>query len=909
MKSKLKPGKLAYFAFLLAFFVLSLKTVGQDVEEIKLQGQYKNASLVSFLQSLEGKYPIRFFYKKTWIDTITINQYFNQVPLNTALERIFQNQKIAYRFFQENSIILFPASTIERFQDVDFTEQIKVIGDPINTGRYKRAILKGKIVNGKNGELLIGAVVYSPKEEKGVSTNSEGYFEFDLLTGEHTLQISFVGFEESTRKIKLIETGEVEFELFEEIHNIEEVVVVGDDATTSKTQMSLVKVDSKVLKKLPVLMGETDVIKGVTMMAGVQTVGELASGFNVRGGDTDQNLILLDGAPVFNSSHLFGFLSMINPDVVGNINLYKGGLPARYGERISSVMEIDLKKGNDKSLKAYGGIGLINSRVTIDGPLIKNKKLKLLTGFRSSYTDWILEEIPDENVSQSVTNFYDASGYITYDFNLHNSISLMAYISEDEYSTSAQSINKYGNLLLNLDLRNKLGEKLSSELAFSYSKYTFRLTDLADSVLVKAYYLDNQIQYHSAKYHFNWHPHARHNIHFGANGIYYLSDPGEIIAYSPETIINPQKLEREKALETALYLSDEFDISPGVTLNAGLRYSRFDLFGPGTVFMYDENKPKSPETVIDSKIFDSNQVIKTYSGFEPRISLRYELQNDFILKMSYQRTSQYFNQISNNAVISPAESWKASDYHLKPLINDQVAFGVTNNKLVHGLDLSAELYYKNLKDLIEYRNGAEIIMNPNLETSLINADGYSYGIELSLNKPSGRLTGWMNYTFARTMRKTDNRFEEDLINEGKYYPSIYDKPHDLSVVANYNISRRWRVSGNFVLISGRPVTLPEVTYKYAGETLVYYSDRSKYRMPPYHRFDISITFDENLRRKRMWKGSWTLSVYNLYGRKNPYSIYYRKAQAGSGTNYRSHSLYKLSVIGIPVPSLTYNFTF
>ena len=908
MKIKRHPFKISR---LIIFVVLSIPLFvsGQSVNNLNIQGDFREYKLEDFFHQLEAKSQVKFFYKKSWVDTVIINQTFNNVSLETALTRIFYDRKLTYKLFQGYYVMVFPFNSKDRLVDADLSRQITIVGDPLNVGRYKYARLKGKVIDGKNGGLLPGAVVYSPKVGKGASTDVNGNFEIELPTGEHNLQITFMGFEEANRKLKLIESGEVEFELFEETHSLEEVTVLAENTTTSKTQMSLVKVDSKDLKKLPVLMGETDVIKGVTMMAGVQTVGELSSGFNVRGGNTDQNLILMDGSPVFNTSHMFGFLSMINPDVIEDINLYKGGLPARYGERISSVMDLKMKDGNENAIKAYGGIGLINSRIAIDGPLTKNKKLKLITGLRSSYTDWILKKVPDENVSQSVTNFYDLSAKVTYDFNLHNHLSLMGYISNDEYSTSANTINKYGNVLLNLNLRNKLGDKLSSELDLSYSKYSFRLTDLADSVLVKAYYLKNQVQYNSAKYHFSWQPHARHNVHFGLNAIYYLNDPGETEPYQSESIIANNKLDREKALESALYLSDEFDISPELILNLGLRYSRFDLFGPKTVFLYDETKSKTPETVTGSLSFEEGEIIKTYQGLEPRVSLSYEFGSDYNLKLSYQRTRQYFNQISNNAVISPAESWKASDYHLKPLLNDQIALGITNNKLLKGLNITTEIYYKSLQNLIEYKNGAEIIMNPNLETSIVNANGYSYGVELSLNKPEGRLTGWLNYSFARTMRKTSGDLDGDMINSGDYYPSIYDKPHDLSVVATYNISRRWRFSGNFVLISGRPVTLPELTYEYADQNLIYYSDRNKYRMPPYHRLDVSITFDENLRRKRMWKGSWTLSFYNLYARKNPYSIYYKKTDARQNTNYRNYALYKLSVIGTVIPSLTYNFTF
>jgi hypothetical protein len=718
-----------------------------------------------------------------------------------------------------------------------------------------------------------------------------------------------LGFPEYERKVNLIESGAIEFELFEESLSIGEVLIIADELSASRTQMSLVQLTTREMKKLPLLMGERDVLKSLVMLPGIKSVGELSSGFNVRGGNSDQNLILLDGSPVFNTSHLFGFLSMINPDMVENLKVFKGGLPARYGERVSSVMEVDIKSGNTDHIKLYGGLGLINSRLAVDGPLTKDNKLTFITGGRMSYTDWALKKVPDADISQSITNFYDFSGKMSYKFDNNNWINLTGHTSNDEFSTSSQSENKYGNMLMNLELHNKYNEKLTGELNLSHSKYQFRLTDFADGKNFEAYYLNNNIRYNSFKFNLVWYPNPYHNIHSGINIISYLNNPGVIFPVFSKTIVAEKRLDDEKALETAAYINDEFNLSEKVTANIGLRYGGFSLYGFETVYLYDNNKAKSPGNVIDSLIFREGDVIKTYSGIEPRIALNIEADKDYFFKLSYQKTRQYVSQISNNAVISPAEIWKTSDYHLKPLINDQVAIGLQNNNFLNKYKLSIEIYYKKLKNLIEYKNGARIVMNSNPETDLIPSDGYSYGAEFSINKQSGRLTGWLNYTISRTMRKTSGIFEEEQINKGKYYPSIYDKPHDFLVMANYQISRRWRVSGNFVFISGRPVTLPEVTYRYAGETMVYYSDRNKYRMPPYHRFDFAVTLDENLRRKRMWKGSWTLSVYNLYGRNNPYSVYYRKTVAAADTGYKNYSLFKLSVIGIPVPSLTYNFTF
>ncbi len=895
------------FCALLACFI-SLKGYSQNINEIQISGNFRAIPLSSFFNTLEKQYGVKVYYKQSWVDRYTINTSFSNNPLPRALNSIFAGHELTYEIFQDNSIIVFPRrlDTRTNYEGVD---QALVIGNPINKGRFKTALITGTVRDGKTGDPLPGAVVYNSKLDKGATTDKNGVFKLELPTGEHFLSISFMGFQGYEKQINLIEAGEVEFELFEESHSIGEVLVVADEFNTSRTQMSMVQMSSKDIKTLPLLMGERDVIKSIVMLPGIQSVGELSSGFNVRGGNSDQNLILLENSPIFNNSHLFGFISAINPDVVEDMRVFKGGLPARFGERVSSIMEIEMKDGNEDKIKLYGGLGIINSRLAVDGPITKNKKLAFVAAGRMSYSDWILKKVPDADISNSVTNFYDLSGKLSYKFDKNNWLNAFVYASNDEFSTSTQSINNYGNALLNLESHNKYGEKLNAELNLSYSKYKFRLTDFASGKDFEAYYLDNQIQYNSLKYNLIWHPHPLHNVHTGFNAVYYLNDPGEIIPIAENTVINHDKLDRENAFEGAVYISDEFDIVPGLTANIGLRYSQFALLGEKTVFLYDESQPKSASTVIDSLVFDKNEIVKKYGGIEPRLALNWETDGGFSYKLSYQRTQQYISQISNNAVISPSEIWKTSDYHLKPLMNDQIAFGLQKGNILRQYLLSTEVYYKQLQNLIEYKNGAQIIMNKHLETDLIPSDGYSYGVELSLRKPDGRLTGWLNYTYSRTMRKTTGEYKEEQVNAGKYYPSIYDKPHDLSIVANYDISRRWRVSGNFVFISGRPVTLPEVTYQYAGETLVYYSDRNKYRMPPYHRFDISITFDENLRRKRMWKGSWTLSIYNLYGRKNPYSVYYRKTIADGGTDYKSYSLFKLAVIGVPIPSLTYNFTF
>ncbi len=905
----MKSTRITYILLLLLVLIASSQfAVAQKTKGVVLTENYQNRPLKDFLLDLQNKYNLKVFYKDAWVDPYSITKKFDNTPLAQALNNVFFEHDLSYDFFQDNGIVIFRRIADTRSKFDDFSQTL-VVGDPINQGRYKNAKLSGRVLDGKTGEPLAGAVVFNNKLQKGTTSGSNGDFEMLIPTGDHLLNISFIGFESSSLKVRLIEDGFADFQLFEETHNIEEVTVLGKDTDLPRAQMSMLQMSGKEMKQLPALMGEVDVLKGLSMLAGVQTVSELSSGFNVRGGNTDQNLILINGSPVFNSSHLFGFLSLINPDVVEDVRLFKGGMPARYGERVSSVMEVEFKEGNNETLKMYGGIGVINSRLTIDGPLTKNKKLTVIAGGRSSYTDWILKKVPNPDLNQSVTHFYDVSGKATYKFDQHNKISIMAYSSNDEFSTSAQSVTEYGNILADVKLNSRWTEKLYGELDLSYSNYDYRLSDYGNGKSYEAYFLDNNLEYSSGAYTFKWHAESRHNVESGVKVVYNEISPGEIVPTDEFTVIEPRKMNKEKLLEWAVFLSDEFQILPQFSMVAGLRYSHFSNIGTPVVYLYDPDKSKAPETVVDSMLFGPNAVSASYGGLEPRLAFNYDVSMNTSLKVSYQRTRQNVFQLSNNAVISPAETWKAADYHLKPLVCDQVALGVENNSWINTVDLSIEVYYKNLQNLIEYKNGAQLIMNDHIETALLPTKGYSYGIELSAKKSFGRLTGYTSYVYSRTMRKTDSEFDEENFWGGDFYPSIYDKPHDFSMTATYNISRRWRLSGNFVYVSGRPVTLPETKYRYAGELLVYYSERNKYRMPSYNRLDVSLTFDQNLRKKRMWKGSWTLAIYNVYGRNNPYSVYYKKAVPGESNNYRRYSMYKLSVIGIPVPSLTYNFTF
>ena len=486
----------------------------------------------------------------------------------------------------------------------------------------------------------------------------------------------------------------------------------------------------------------------------------------------------------------------------------------------------------------------------------------------------------------------------------------MGYTSSDAFNLNTSTLYNYGNSLGSLSWKMNFSEKMISNLSLAYSKYDISVNQKDPTLPQDDNILKSNIQYGSIKYALSFYPNEKHRISTGFQAVGYLINPGEMVPAQEISNVVASALRKEQSTEMALFADDDFDLTDKLAFNVGFRYTKFSNYGPGMEYSYAPGASKSVRTIIDSTMYKSGDVIKSYGGLEPRISMKYLLQEGTSFRFSYQRIHQFYNQISNNAVISPADYWKSADAYIPPVINDQIAAGYFKNSTNSKIETSVEIYYKRLQNLIEYKNGAELIMNPHIETDLMVSKGYSYGLEFMVKKNTGRMNGWLSYTYSRTFRKGDSQFPEEVINNGSYYPSIYDKPHDLSAVMNYKISRRWRFSGNFVLSSGRPITLPEQKYMFAGNQVVIFSERNKYRMPPYHRMDVSLTLDQNLRKRRMWKGSWTFSVYNLYGRKNTYSVFYKKSpQQVGGAEDSRYDIFRMSVIGIPVPSITYNFKF
>ncbi len=867
-------------------------------------------SMDQLIEKLEQKYPIQFFYKSEWFENRTFNTSILELSFDGALEQIETTSELSvitidsllYVFIPVKPIIIPPAQKEK--------SDVVIVGNPNEYGKYTKASLHGKIINGNDGRPLPGAYIFIDKLKLGSHADEKGEYHLQAPVGEHIIRLSFMGYDDNRQKIKLVSDGLINFELYEKSVKLPEVVIFSEhvESNVTATNMSIVKLDVKGIKELPLTLGGTDIIKSITLMPGVQTIGEFGTGFNVRGGSADQNLILIEDVPLFNTSHLFGLISVINSDGISDVTLLKAGISAKYGERASSVMDIRMGAGDPDKTKVKGGIGIINSTIYVETPLI-DKKISLLLGARSSYSNWLLHSIPDIDLMNSSAHFYDANALLSFNLNAKNKINVFAYISNDKFGFAENIDYQYSNLLGSARWRHSFNDNLYFNLSAGLSNYHYQVSESDTSRSWEAYKINSAVLYKNIKWNFSWLPNENHALDFGINAVLYNIQPGKLNGLIDKSIIKTIQMQPEKGIENAVYLTDNITLSPKLALDVGVRYSLYSYLGPNKVYIYQPDLSRTPESIIDSLTYGNNKPVCWYSGLEPRLSLRFTISNNSSVKLSYNRIHQYINLISNTAVMAPLDVWNLSSPNLKPLTCDHVAIGYFRNFKNNTIETSVEFYYKNLLNTIDYKNGARILLNPYLEADLTNVSGKNYGIELYVKKNSGRLTGWASYTFSRSWQKTNASFNEDQINFNQPFPSNFDRPNNLILNANYHISKRWRFNSTFTYSTGRPVTLPELKFSYQGFPLLYYSDRNKYRLPDYHRLDVSIVCDESLKIKKRWKGSWTFSIINLYGRKNAYSVFYKREAHMVSNEYRHYDTYMLYIIGRPLPMLTYNFTF
>ena len=921
--------KHAYSSVLLLFFLLlRLDAYGQQAEKA-VSGNFAHVPFEQFVSQLEGQTNFRFYFDPKVVDSLFVTLQVQEQPVRTVLQQALQNTAFHFAIDDENRVfvskgaVIDPALPDDFFQPKAATAAVPPVGEPVAAGpagrsrlvsasEYKvyevgaggstgtRATLAGHIRDQKTGEPVIGASIYAESPNIGASTDQFGYYSLTLPVGRHDLKVRGVGIKNTKRQVVLRGDGKLEVEVEEDVVQLKEVVVEAEkDKNVSGMQMGLEKLDIKTMRQVPTAFGETDILRVVMTLPGVKTVGEGSTGLNVRGGATDQNLILFNDATVYNPSHLFGFFSAFNPDILQGVELYKSAIPAKYGGRLSSVLDITTREGNKKKLAGSGGIGPLTSRLTLEGPLVKDKSSFIISG-RASYSDWILRQLSDKNFKQSAASFYDVTAHISHEINEKNSVYATAYYSTDRFRLASDTSYHYTNQNASLKWRHNFTNQLYGVLTGTYSHYDYDVT--SDKNEVSASQLKYAINQTGLRADFSYFPNSRHTVDFGGSSQLYRIAPGSFLPRGAASLVRPDVLPQEKALESALYVSDRFDITPRFSVSAGLRYSLFQALGPRDVYRYAPGDSRSEASIIDTVRYGTNQVLARYQGPEYRLSARYSLSDNSSVKASYTRTRQYIHQLTNTASVSPTDIWKLSDGNIRPQIGDQVSVGYYRNFKANTIEASVETYYKTLRDFVDYKSGATLVLNHHIETDIINAQGQAYGVEFFVKKLTGKLNGWVGYTYSRSLVQVNAATTSDMINGGRYYPTNFDKPHDFTLVGNYRFSRRFSTSLNFTYSTGRPITLPLAKYFVGNSLRVYYSDRNAYRVPDYLRLDLALNIEGSHKVRKLAHSSWTVGVYNLTGRRNPYSIYFKSVNG-------QIKGYQLSVFGEPIPTVTYNFKF
>ncbi|MEM9076613.1 MAG: carboxypeptidase-like regulatory domain-containing protein [Bacteroidota bacterium] len=916
------------FTFLLPFLLLSQ----EGTSTISLTLQDKTPSEI--IQQVEEQTEFQFFYVEEWLGTKRVSGNFEEVALSQILDFLFEETNIQYHlgpdkriylirnqviydelptgFFGNKTTLLDTVAEIRTEEDTNpiFLNLDKLDG-PLETRtvRIGKAspqagnrtyTLTGFARSNSTSEPVPNLAIVVKGGEDGTVTNLQGYYEIELPYGKNTLITKSLGFADTETHVIMFNNGRYDFALNESLEQLEEVIVEGsartnvEDATTGSNQIL-----SEETKNIPLVLGERDVLKVATTLPGITTAGEGAAGFNVRGGNTDQNLILLDGAVIYNPSHFFGIFQALNPFAVKDAIIYKGNIPARFGGRLSSVFDISTKDGNTSNFSAEASIGPVTSNVVLETPIVKDKA-SLLIGGRGTYSDWILRSLDDEALNNSEASFYDLIAKYTHKLDDNNSLSATAYYSRDNFSITSDSLFGFGNRMASLQWDRKFSEKTKGQLVLTNSQYNFDIE--FDGNSNQDFELGYTINETEAKLNFVHILNDKHTLDFGISSKLYLVDPGNRDPLNSESVIESLEIPREKGLESAVFISDNFKFSEKLLIDAGLRVSIFSALGPSTQRIYQEGLPLSEGTLVEEREFGSGEFITTYAGPEFRFSARYLLAPDLSVKASFNNTFQYIHTLSNTTTVSPIDTWKLSDTNIEPAQAFQYSLGLYKNLQEDMYELSLEGYYKTSDNVLDFKVGADLLLNEEIEQEVLQGEGKAYGVELLMRKNRGKLNGWLGYTYSRTFLKFDSEFREERINDGDFFPSNFDRPHDVSLVANYKLTRRFSLSTNFVYQTGRPITFPVGSFNFNNSEFVLFSNRNEFRIPDYYRLDIGLNIEGNHKIKKFAHSFWTISIYNVLGRNNPYSVFFL-------TENGEVKALQSSIFAIPIPSITYNFKF
>jgi len=748
--------------------------------------------------------------------------------------------------------------------------------------------INGYVRSADTGEGLIGSTIYVEELKTGTATNAYGFYSLTLPKGNYTLRFSFIGYEIFSEFIGLKNDVTKDIELQPSSTEMEEIVVrsEAEDKNIRKAEMGVTKLSPKETKMIPVILGEQDILKTIQLLPGVSSGTEGTTGFYVRGGGIDQNLIILDEAPVYSASHLMGFFSVFNSDAIKDMKLYKGNAPSVYGGRLSSILDIQMNEGNSKRFSASGGLGLLASRLTLESPIVKDKGSFIISG-RRSYADMFLIFSKDQAQKKTDLYFYDLNAKANYKINDNNRVFLSGYMGRDVFNIDELFALKWGNKTGTFRWNHVFSNKLFLNSSFIYSNYDYGFGyNFSDNMI----YIKSGIRDLNWKEDLQYYINANNALKFGFNAIYHTYNPGEIEAADSD-VFNSVFMNKKQAYEGALYISHEWNISDHLNVDYGLRYSGFMAVGPDTVYTYNEQDER-----INSESFADGEIVQKYKEIEPRITFNVILNRNSSLKFSYARNAQYVHLLSNSSASLPTDVWIPSSKNVKPQVADQIAAGYFRNFKNNMFETSAEVYYKDLYNQIDYQNGAEILLNQDVESQLVFGKGRAYGLELYIKKRTGKLTGWVGYTLSKTEKSMDE------IDNGAWYPAKQDRTHDISIVGMYQLNEKWNLSANWVFNTGNAVTFPSGKYSVDGFTVPVYTSRNAYRMPDYHRLDLGATYTP--KKKKRFESSWSFSVYNAYGRRNAFSITFQENESNpTQTEAERLSLFQM------IPSVTYNFKF
>ncbi|MEP2773221.1 MAG: TonB-dependent receptor [Fulvivirga sp.] len=866
--------KLILLTFISLQIFGSIDLGAQDLDSVSLN--YNNRNLVDALSDLQTRYKLNIYYKKEWLKNKRVSASIEGVNIEKAFNRLLYGQKLTFIFRKPDHIILLPddGNVIETITAEKSSNNKIVIGN-IDFGAVT-AILSGVIVNGENSMPLENAVVSVNNTNIRNVTDRNGFYQLELSPGEYDLKFHHPTMVDFDVTITLNSEGRLNVNMFEDVLRLSEVIINEEalDQNVSETVTGKEVISVETIKSIPAFFGEADVLSTVLSLPGVSKVGEGSSGLNVRGGGVGQNLIQIDNATIYNPTHLFGFFSAFNTDAIKKVNFYRGSIPAQFGGRLSSILDVEIKPGSKSEFSGNGGVGFINSRFSINGPIYKDTT-SFMVAFRAAYPSYIIRQLEDQDLKNSSAFFGDTNLKIDHLFNSKNRLSVSGYLSRDRFNFTDDVLYDFGNKALGVDWNSQISENSFLQLTANHSRYNYLLEEKSDpqqASTLEAHVVESSVELQSDT------EIKSHVLKYGVSLKRIEINPGTYSKDSEESIIEPIDIKREDGLEAALFLGDNFKLNSKISFYAGLRYS---LFSGGR------------DGIEDS-----------YSGVEPRLAINLQTSASSSVKLGYNKMRQYTHLISNTTAATPVDIWKITNAEITPSIADQISLGYFRNFKSNTLETSIEVYYKKTEALVEYINGADLFLNSNIENEILQGEGKAYGVELLLKKSRGDFNGFISYTYSRSLIQVIDSEPINTINNGEFFPTNFDQPHNLTVFSNIKVSRRFSINTNFIFNTGRAISYPESTYEVRGITIADFSERNKYRIPDYHRLDISFTLSTSLKRKKKVEANWSLSIYNLYGRKNAYSVYFKNDPITGDSE-----AYKLSVIGRPIIALSYNFKF